>query len=101
MRGLILAFASGLALAASAQAAPLAPNPASTELGAAPPVELVSDGCGRGCHRARWRNQWGNWQAGDCVPNEGGYGYDGRGAGWYNPYPNWRDAVPRWGWGYP
>jgi hypothetical protein len=32
MRGLILAFAGGLALAASAQAAPLARNPASIEL---------------------------------------------------------------------
>src|SRR5262249_61754500 len=59
MRGLILAFAGGLTLAASAQAAPLAPNPTSIEFGAAPPVELVRDGCGRGWHRTRWRDPWG------------------------------------------
>src|SRR5262252_6802443 len=58
MRGLILALAGGLALAASVQAAPLAPNPASIELGAAPSVELVRDNCGRGWHRTRWRDQW-------------------------------------------
>jgi hypothetical protein len=100
MRGLILAFAGGLALAASAQAAPLAPNPASIELGVAPPVELVRDGCGRGLHRTRWRDQWGNWKWGDCVPNEGGYGYESRGAGWYYPYPDLRGVLPQWGWGY-
>jgi hypothetical protein len=106
MRGLILSFAGGLALAASAQAAPLALNPASIELGAAPSVELVRDGCGRGWHRTRWRDQWGYWQSGDCVPNEGGYGpgygYDGRGAGVgvYVPFPDLRGVLPRWGWGY-
>ena len=85
MRALILASAVGLAFVASAQAAPLAPNPVSIEFGAAPSVELVRDDCGRGWYRTRWRDQWGNWQWGDCVPNEGGYGssyrYDGRGAG--------------------
>ena len=74
MRGLILVSAVGLAFVASAQAAPLALNPASIEIGASPPVELVRDNCGRGWHRTRWRDQWGNWQWGDCVPNEGGYG---------------------------
>jgi len=48
MRALIVALAGGLALVASTQAAPLAPNPASIELGAAPPVELIRDRCGRG-----------------------------------------------------
>ena len=81
MRGLMLALAAGLTLAASAQAAPLAPSPASIELGAAPSVELVRDGCGGAWHRARWRDQWGNWQWGECAPNERSYGYDGRGAG--------------------
>ena len=100
MRALILALAS-LALAAATQATPLAPKPASIELGAAPLFEPVRDGCGRGWHRSHWRDQWGNWQWGDCVPDEGGYGYDGRGAGWYNPHPDWRGLLPRWGWGYP
>jgi hypothetical protein len=105
MRGLILAFVLGLALAASVQAAPLAPNPASMELATAPPIEPVRDGCGCGWYRTRWRDQWGNWQWGACAPNESGYspgyGYDGRGAGWYVPYPDLRGVLPRWGWGYP
>ena len=101
MRALIVALAGGLALVASTQAAPLVPNPASIELGAAPPVELIRDRCGRGWHRTHWRDQWGNWQWGDCVPNEGSYGYEGRGAGWYYSYPVWRGVLPRWGWGYP
>jgi hypothetical protein len=99
MRGLILAFV-GLALAASAQAAPVTKNTASVGFTTAPPIKLVRDGCGRGWHRTRWRDQWGYWQWGDCVPNEGGYGYDGRGAGWYIPYPDLRGVLPRWGWGY-
>ena len=32
------------------------------ELGTAPSLELVRDGCGRGWHRTRWRDQWGYWQ---------------------------------------
>ena len=106
MRPFIVACVGGLTLVTSVQAAPLAPNPASIELGAAPPVELVRDDCGRGWHRTRWRDQWGNWRWGDCVPNEGGYGpgygygYDGRGAGLYVPFPDLRGVLPRWGWGY-
>jgi len=46
MRVSILKFAIGLALVASAKAAPVVPNPASIEFGAEPPVELVRDGCG-------------------------------------------------------
>ena len=121
MRALILAFVLGLALATSAQAVPLAPmllNPVTyipnqewvplldepsrlAPVDVTPPIELVRVGCGHGWHRHHWRDQWGNWQWGDCVPNEGGYGYDGRGAGWYNPHPDWRGLLPRWGWGYP
>ena len=100
MRALMLAFVLGLALAASVQAAPLALKPTPIELRPAPPVELVRDGCGRGWHRTHWRDQWGNWQWGDCVPYGAGYGYEGRGAGWYYPYPDWRGVLPRWGWGY-
>ena len=105
MRTFIVACVGGLALAATAQAAPLAPNSASIEFGEALPVEPVRDDCGRGWHRTRWRDQWGNWQWGDCVPNEGGYGpgyngYDGRGAGLYVPFPDLRGVMPRWGWGY-
>jgi len=62
MRVLILASAVGLVLAPSVQAAPVWRNTAGIELGAAPSVELVRDDCGRGRHRTRWRDQWGNWQ---------------------------------------
>jgi hypothetical protein len=57
MRAAIVAFLNGLALAAAAvQAAPLAPLGATpVELGAAPPIELVRDSCGRGWHRTHWR----------------------------------------------
>ena len=99
MRALILALGAGLALVASAQATPLAPKPASIELGAAPLFEPVRDGCGRGWHRTHWRDQWGNWQWGDCVPY-GGRQYGGWGAGSYYPYPDWRVARPWWGWSY-
>ena len=51
MRALILAFVLGLALAVSAEATPLAPQPAIVELGDASPVQPVRDGCGRGWHR--------------------------------------------------
>ena len=105
MRTFIVACVGGLALAATAQAAPQTSNRTSIEFGAAPPVEPVRDDCGRGWHRTRWRDQWGNWQWGDCVPNEGGYGpgygYDGRGAGLYVPFPDLRGVMPRWGWGNP
>jgi hypothetical protein len=99
MRALIYAVVGGVVLAAVAQAAPFAPKPASIELGTTPPIELVRDGCGRGYHRTHWRDQWGNWQWGDCVPY-GGRPYNGWGAGWYYSYPDWRAAQPRWGWGY-
>jgi hypothetical protein len=64
MRIVILGCVLGLALAASAQAAPLSPRPAAIEVGAVPPFELVRDGCGRGWHRTHWRDQWGNWHTG-------------------------------------
>jgi hypothetical protein len=99
MRALILAFVFGLALSASAQAAPHAPYPASIELGAAPPIELVGGGCGWGWHRHHWQDRWGNWHWGRCVPDEGPYsGWD---VGWHYPPPYWRGAPPPWGWGNP
>src|SRR5271169_6800065 len=69
MRALILAFAVGLAFAASTQAAPVWRNTAEIELGAAPLNELVRDGCGRGWHRSRWRDQRDYWHWGHCIPN--------------------------------
>jgi hypothetical protein len=71
MRTMILAVAGSLALAASAQAAPLASKSATIEFSAPPPFELVRDGCGRGWHRTHWRDQWGNWQWGHCISNGG------------------------------
>jgi hypothetical protein len=88
MRALILAVALGLAFAASARAAPLAPkmlDPAtylldqewaplsndlrSLSLVGPPPVELVSGGCGWGWRRHYWRDRWGNLRPGRCVKN--------------------------------
>ena len=99
MRALILAFVGGIALATSAQAAPLALRPVAIELGAAPPVELAARDCCWGWHRSRWRDPWGYWHWGDCGPDAGPH--DGWGAGWYYPYSGWRVAPPRWGWGNP
>jgi hypothetical protein len=83
MRALTLAFAAGLTVAASLQAAPLAPNPASVEIVTAPPFEQARDGCGRGWLRGRWRDEWGPWRWGRCIPNAG-------------PHDAWRE-----GWSYP
>ena len=44
MRALILAFVAGFAAAASTPAAPLMLQPAAIEVGAGPPVDLVSGG---------------------------------------------------------
>jgi hypothetical protein len=63
---------SGLAViaAVSAQAAPLAPKEATPpELAGAPTIELIREGCGHGWHRHHWRDQWGYWHWGRCVPN--------------------------------
>jgi hypothetical protein len=71
MRKMVPALAGLLALAAvSAQAAPLPPAKATlVELGTAPPIELVRQGCGWGGHRVHWRDRWGYWHWGHCVPN--------------------------------
>src|SRR5215472_14897349 len=45
MRALILAFVAGVAAAASTPAAPLMLPSAATEVGMAPPVDLVSGAC--------------------------------------------------------
>ena len=83
MRALILALAGGLGLATSAHAAPLTPNHVSTEFGAKPSIELARDGCGRGWHRNRWRDEWGNRRWGHCIPNAGPH--DAWSAGWNHP----------------
>jgi hypothetical protein len=99
MRAVILAFSCGLVLAAaSVQAAPVPTKATPVELGAVASLELVRDG-GRGSHRTRWRDQWGYWHWGDCIPDGGPYG--GWGAGWYYPPSYWRGTPPRWGWGNP
>jgi hypothetical protein len=98
MRAVIVAFVSGAALAAvSAQAAPLRPDPGAMELGAAPSVELVAQGCGHGWHRPRWRDHWGYWHWGHCIPNGGPD--DAWTPGWDHSYSDWRG--PSGGWGNP
>ena len=59
MRTMIAALAGLVALTTvSVQAAPLAPAKASpAEVGAAPPVELVRQGCGWGWHRGSGRER--------------------------------------------
>jgi hypothetical protein len=101
MRAVIVAVVCGLALAATPlQAAPVPTKPLPGELGVAPPVELVRDGCGRGWHRTRWHDQWGFWHWGDCVPDGGGP-YRGNGAGTYYPPSYWGGPPPDHGVGNP
>jgi hypothetical protein len=98
MRAVILALVSGVALAAtSVQAAPAPTKALPSELAVAPSVELVRDGCGHGWHRHYWRDQWGFWHGGDCVPDEG-RPYGGYGAGTYYPPPYWGSPSRPWGW---
>jgi len=61
MRTMVSTLAGLVALASvSAQAAPLPPAKATpVELGTAPPIELVRQGCGWGGHRFHWRDRWG------------------------------------------
>jgi hypothetical protein len=68
MRAVIAAFVSGVVLTVSAQAAPT-PKATLIELGAAPPIQLVAGGWGLGWHRHHWRDRWGYWHWGGCVPN--------------------------------
>ena len=95
MRASILAVALCLALAASARAAPLVPNPASIELGSVPTIELIAGGCGWGWHRVHWQDHWGYWHW-HCIP----YGHAHRGrTNLEHPYADWRG--PRGGFGNP
>jgi hypothetical protein len=96
MRVLILAFAGGLTLMPPAQAAPLAPTPASIEAGAPPPFELVDHACGWGLHRVHWRDHRGYWHW-HCVSSE--HVHHGHGTRLEHPYSNWRE--PSGGFGNP
>jgi hypothetical protein len=59
----------------SAQAAPgVPPKVLPVELGVAPSLELVRDGCGYAYHRMLWQDGWGGWYWGRCVPNWWGEG---------------------------
>jgi hypothetical protein len=96
MRALIVALVGSIAVTASTHGASFVSKSAELKFGTAPSVELAAQGCGWGSHRARWRDQWGNWHWGDCVPDGGAYrGWD---AGSYYPYTGWRVSPPRWGW---
>jgi hypothetical protein len=98
MRAAIRAVVCGLALVTtSLQAAPVPTKETLAELGATPKLELVRDGCGRGWHRTGWRDQWGYWHGGNCVPDEG-RPYGGWGAGPYYPPSSWGGPPRPWGW---
>jgi hypothetical protein len=64
--GSFVALASFVAV--SAQAAPVVSKAAIAERGAAPQIELIRQGCGPGWHRAGWRDHYGYWHWGRCVP---------------------------------
>ena len=66
------AILAGLVIfaAVSVQAAPFSPaTMTSAELHSAPAIELIRQGCGWGWYRAHWRDRWGYWHWGRCVPN--------------------------------
>ena len=96
MRVSVVIFAGFVTLAATAvQAAPpVAVKKSAVERGAAPPLVLARDDCGHGWHRTGWRDQWGRWHWGDCVPN--GNPHPGWGARWDYPYPVWRGPSVGW-----
>jgi hypothetical protein len=93
IRAVILAFASGLAAAAAAQAAPLPAKPAAIGPVAAPPIELVDHGCAWGWSRVHWQDHWGYWHW-HCVPN--GHVHHGR-TNLEHPYTDWRGPTGGWG----
>lgn len=69
LRVFALAFLSLTLLpVTSAQAAPVATKAMRTELAANSAIELVRQGCGPGWHRARWRDRYGYWHLGRCIP---------------------------------
>ena len=94
MRAFILAFVSSLALAASAPAAPLAPKPASNELGSRP-IELVDHACGWGWHHVHWQDHWGHWHW-HCVPIVHDY-HHWHGTRLEHPYAVWRGPTGGFG----
>ena len=71
MRAIVPLLAGLLILTAvSGQAAPFVAKKAlPPELSTAPPIEHVAEGCGPGWHRHHWRDYWGRWHWGRCVPN--------------------------------
>jgi hypothetical protein len=72
MRAVVWTFLGLAALAAAtAEAAPITipAKPSQIEVGTAPPIELVRQGCGWGWHRVGWWDRWGYWHWGRCVPN--------------------------------
>jgi hypothetical protein len=72
VRGVILAVLCGLALAPTPlRAAPVPTKALPGELGVAPSLELVRDGCGRGWHRHHWRDQWGSWHGATAFRTKG------------------------------
>jgi hypothetical protein len=94
MRAVILATAAGIALAASAQATPLAPKSAPIELGTAQPIELIDHGCGWGWHRVHWQDHWGYWHW-HCAPY--GHVYHHGRTRLEHPYETWRGPTGGWG----
>ncbi|HJU16987.1 MAG TPA: hypothetical protein VJ770_11015 [Stellaceae bacterium] len=70
MRLVLAAFAAGLLFTAGpASATPQFPVTGKTVPGITAHLEQVRQGCGLGWHRRMWRDRWGRWHWGRCVPN--------------------------------
>jgi len=93
MRVIVATFAVLVGLyTVSIEAASLLPAKTNPEtLRAAPPIELVADGCGYGYRRTRWQDQWGYWHSGRCVPKTWGKGTFLPPA--EPPAPDWSDGM--------
>ena len=69
MRVLLTVFLASIAfVATSVEAAPITAKPGTADIGATLPIEPVAQGCGWDWHRAHWRDRWGYWHWGHCVP---------------------------------
>lgn len=82
MRVILAIFAALAAFAAvSVEAGPNSAN--WVDLGITAPLDLVAQSCAPDWLRSRWRDHWGYWHGGHCIPARGGAaGVGDRPQGW-------------------